>query len=339
MTAIIAVMNHKGGVGKTTTSLNIASGLAAGGNAVLIVDMDPQSNAATGLGIDLKSIEKGSYELVLGEEPLANVALKTDLPDVSLVPATFQLAALSTISSDDEDPEYWLRESLQDHGGIYDFILIDCPPSFGILSLNALVAAQKVIVPVQSESFAIAGLQQMEQSIEDIRVEADHALDYRILMTLSDHKQKLHQLVDTEIRAHFKEVVFQTSIPIEPKIAESAFLGRPVLLHSPYSSGGQAYVKACAEVLKWALPDDARSLEDYHKQIMNGVQSWMRNKELSAGSEPVHLDDPASAGTGAKTTNPPAAAEVNSFKVSLRNGVILALALTIGMALAFLGME
>lgn len=339
MTAIIAVMNHKGGVGKTTTSLNIASGLAAGGNAVLIVDMDPQSNAATGLGIDIKTIQKGSYELVLGEETLENVTLKTDLPDVSLVPATFQLAALSTISSDDEDPEYWLRESLQDHGGFYDFILIDCPPSFGILSLNALVAAQKVIVPVQSESFAIAGLQQMEQSIEDIRLEADHALDYRILMTLSDQKQKLHQLVDTEIRAHFKEMVFQTPIPVEPKIAESAFLGRPVVLHSPYSSGGQAYVNACAEVLKWALPQENRSVEDYQQQIMTGVQSWMRNKDLSAGAEPLHLDDPTPAAGGPKAPVPPVAAEANSFKVSLRNGVILAVALTVGMALAFLGME
>lgn len=338
MTAIIAVMNHKGGVGKTTTSLNIASGLAAGGNAVLIVDMDPQSNAATGLGIDLRSIEKGSYELILGEEPLANVVLKTDLPDVSLVPATFQLAALSTLSPDDEDPEYWLRESLQEQGTGYDFILIDCPPSFGILSLNALVAAQKVIVPVQSESFAIAGLQQMEQSIADIRLEADHDLDYRILMTLSDHTQKLHQLVDSEIRAHFKETVFQTPIPVEPKIAESAFLGRPVVLHSPYSFGGQAYVKACAEVLRWARPGDSLNLEDYQNRIMSGIQSWMRNKELSAGSEPIHLDDPAPA-SGHKTNVPPVAAEANSFKVSLRNGVILALALTIGMALAFLGME
>ncbi|NVK18771.1 MAG: ParA family protein [Methylocystaceae bacterium] len=337
MTAIIAVMNHKGGVGKTTTSLNIASGIAAGGNTVLIVDMDPQSNAATGLGIDIKAIEKGSYELVLGEDTLESVALETDIPNVSLVPATFQLAALSTISSDDEDPEYWLHESLKDQGKDYDFILIDCPPSFGILSLNALVAAQKVIVPVQSESFAIAGLQQMEQSIADIRIEAAHDLDYRILMTLSDQSQKLHQLVDHEIRAHFKHQVLQTPIPVEPKIAESAFLGRPVILHSPNSRGAQAYIQACGEVLEWAHPDQ-RSVSDHMHAIQQGVQNWLSDKNVKRSGHPVHLKnkDPLTA-----PTQPiqPQNEEINSFKVSLRNGVILALALTAGMALAFLGME
>ncbi|MDV7341171.1 ParA family protein [Terasakiella sp. A23] len=338
MTAIIAVMNHKGGVGKTTTTLNIASGLAAGGNSVLIVDMDPQSNAATGLGLNLKTIKHGSYELILGEEPLETVAIDTDLPGVSLVPATFQLAALSTISSDDEDPEFWLREALKEHDGTHDFILIDCPPSFGILSLNALVAAQNVIVPVQSESFAIAGLQQMEQSIADIKIEAAHDLDYRILMTLTDQNQKLHQLVDTEIRAHFKHQVLQTAIPVEPKIAESAFLGRPVVLHSPNSLGAQAYVNACAEVLKWTK-QEGKSLQEYHSAIMDGVFGWLRNKDISPTGHPIHLEDKGPIEAQTQPVHHQAEEQPNSFRVSIRNGVIMALALTAGMALAFLGME
>ena len=335
MTAILAVMNHKGGVGKTTTTLNLASALAAGGQSVLMIDMDPQSNAATGLGINFKSIECGTYELILGDAVLSDVTLKTDLPNLSLVPATFQLAALSTVSPDDEDPEFWLRESLEETDHDYDFILIDCPPSFGILSLNALVAAQCVIVPVQSESFAIAGLQQMEESIERIRNEAEHDLTYRILMTLSDESQNLHRIVDQQVRAHFGERVFKTSIPVEPKIAESAFLGRPVVVHSPNSKGSRAYIRACAECLNW-VSSSSTSIDAYEQQIMDGITHWIQNNEISSvQTSPQNLEDDPKSNPPSKTPPQPE----NTFRVTIRNGVILALALTAGMAVALLGMQ
>jgi len=334
MTAIIAVMNHKGGVGKTTTTLNLASALAATHKSVLMIDMDPQSNAATGLGIAHKSIEHGTYELILGDMKLSDVTLETDVPNLSLIPATFQLAALSTVSPDDEDPEFWLRESLkEDHD--YDFILIDCPPSFGILSLNALVAAQSVIIPVQSESFAIAGLQQMEESIERIRTEADHDLNYRILMTLSDASQNLHRIVDQQVRAHFGERVFETSIPVEPKIAESAFLGRPVVVHSPNSKGSRAYIRACAECLHW-VDSSTKSIMAYEQDIMDGITTWVHNHEIkSVQGSAQNLDDDLKE----KPDPEKAVPTQNAFRVRIRNGVILALALTGGMAVALLGMQ
>jgi chromosome partitioning protein len=335
MTFVIAVMNHKGGVGKTTTTLNLASALAASGKSVLIIDMDPQSNAATGLGVDPKSVSAGSYDLILGDKRLEEVVHKTDLPNLSLVAATFQLAALSSVSPDDEDPEYWLRESLEQDNVPYDYVLIDCPPSFGILSLNALVAAHKVIVPVQSESFAIAGLQQMETSINDIRKEAGHNLDYRILMTLSDPNQQLHQLVDREVRAHFKEHMFENAIPVEPKIAESAFLGRPVVFHSPKSQGARAYIRACAECLQWAQEDEI-DLATHRETIVNGLKEWLKDDTITAQSEPVQLKqsgEPSRTEAVIQHKN-----DADSIKVRIRNGVILALALTAGMALAFLGL-
>lgn len=335
MTATIAVMNHKGGVGKTTTTLNLASAMAAGGKSVLMIDMDPQSNAATGFGINIKSIERGSYDFILGDAQLSEVSLVTDVPNVSLVPATFQLAALSTVSPDDEDPEFWLYESLKEDSGDYDFILIDCPPSFGILSLNALVAAQKVIIPVQSESFAIAGLQQMEESIERIRHEADHHLDYRILMTLSDKSQNLHHIVDQQVRAHFGTRVFQSAIPVEPKIAESAFLGRPVVIHSSNSKGARAYIRACAECLAWVGDLDV-SVDDYEQKIITGLRQWVINKDIvpiQAAAQNLEDDSHSPPTRGAEDQGE------NTFRVTLRNGVILAVALTVGMAVALLGMQ
>jgi chromosome partitioning protein len=225
---------------------------------------------------------------------------------------------------------------LQEDGLEYDFILIDCPPSFGFLSLNALVAAQRVIIPVQSESFAIAGLQQMETSIQDIRNEADHDLQFQILMTLSDPAQKLHQLVDQEIRSHFKSQVFKSTIPVEPKIAESAFLGRPVVLHSPNSWGAQAYINACAELIQWCEGNDY-SIQDIHHTIMEGLNKWLTSKDVAPSGHPLHLDDDGPVEHEAQEiVHQP---EPNSFKVSIRNGVILALALTAGMAVAFLGMN
>jgi chromosome partitioning protein len=334
MAAILAVMNHKGGVGKTTTTLNLASALAAGGQSVLLIDMDPQSNAATGLGINLKDIERGTYELILGDAKLDEVTLKTDIPNLSLIPATFQLAALSTVSPNDEDPEFWLRESLNDESHDYDFILIDCPPSFGILSLNALVAAQNVIIPVQSESFAIAGLQQMEESIERIRLEAEHNLDYRILMTLSDQTQNLHRIVNQQVRAHFGKRVFEISIPVEPKIAESAFLGRPVIVHSPNSNGARAYIRACAESMHWLLSSSV-SVDGYERNIRDGVTDWLQNKKVTSGrGSDQSIDRAPRPVSDSHDTQ----ASVNTYRVTIRNGVILAVALTVGMAVALLGM-
>lgn len=332
MAAVFAVMNHKGGVGKTTTTLNLACAMAACGKSVLIVDMDPQSNAATGLGVDLRSVKKGSHELVLGEASLEDVCLETDIPNLHLVPATFQLAALSSVSPEEDDPEFWLDESLKSEDLPFDYIFIDCPPSFGILSLNALVAADRVIVPVQSESFAIAGLQKMDETITDIVRETEETLEYRILMTLTDKTQNLHRMVDQEIRKYFEETVFNIDIPVETKIAESAFLGRPVIIHSPHSRGAESYIKACLECLDWVEPGHGITAD----AIFRCVEGWVRDRHIKQGpAQGQNLSAPRASQGVVQAPRTPAE---NSFKVSLRNGVILALALTVGMAIALFGM-
>lgn len=329
MSAIVAVMNHKGGVGKTTTTLNMACSLAASGQKVLIIDMDPQGNAATGLGLDPRSLSRGTLELVMGDDTLSDVAHKTAFDNVDLVPASFQLSALSTVSADNEDPEYWLRDALQQGCEAYDVVVIDCPPSFGMLSLNALIAADQVIIPVQGESFAIAGLQQMERTINDIRQEAEHPLDFRILLTQRDQKQNLHQIVEQEIRAHFGAQVFETAIPLEPKIAEGAFLGKPIVAHAPQSAGAAAYRGACAEWLAWR-DGNRHPLSFYAAEVVTpSVQT-----NTTPTPPPAHWDSDEQARE--ETPTPPSA---NEFKLGIRNGVILALALTLGVALAFIGAE
>jgi len=334
MPPILAIMNHKGGVGKTTTTLNMACALGASGQRVLVIDMDPQGNAATGLGLDPRTLEKGTLDLIMGDAPLGDLSLPTAFDNVSLVPATFQLSALSTVSADNEDPEYWLRDALSDAAESYDAILIDCPPSFGMLSLNALIAAQRVIVPVQCESFAIAGLQQMERTIADIQREADHDLTFRILLTQNDTSQNLHDVVRQEIKAHFGDAVFQTSIPLEPKIAEGAFLGKPIIAHAPNSAGAKAYRSACGEWLAW-LDDNRHPLSYYLSSLPKPDKTESpATQDTALPSQETHWEQPDPSQSDPEPKSPP----VNDFKLGLRNGVILALALTLGMALAFLGM-
>lgn len=246
---VVAVLNHKGGVGKTTTAVNLAAAWQAAGKSVLLVDMDPQGNAGSALGIDRAHVGRGTAELLRGDGSPAELAMETSIPGLRLVASSMQLATADIrVASGDGGPEFALRHALERTEG-FDHVVIDCPPSFGILSLNALVAADKVLIPVQSESFALEGLSQVLFSIK--RVQELHHPDLRhgIVLTMLDAKEKLSGLVAQEVRAHFGRRVFETAIPREERISEAAFRGMPVLILDPACAGAQAYLRLAGEAL------------------------------------------------------------------------------------------
>lgn len=329
---IVAVINHKGGVGKTTTAVSLASAMAAAGKEVLLIDMDPQGNAAGGLGVDMTKVDRGTHELILGEGTAEDLKIATVIPRLSLIPATFGLSSLSMVSDGDEDPEFWLAESLREAPPLADVVVLDCPPSFGVLSVNALVAAQNVIVPVQCESYALTGLKQIIASIEQIIEEAEHPIEYAILLTMIDQTRKLDNLVAREVRAHFGERVFETYIPSEPKIGEAAFLGNPVIIHDRHCAGSQSYVAAAMEAIAWLDGEDdiKTTLSKYGRVVKESLSAWEREGRHRPEAHPQpepHLD-----GGQVATVE-----EANDYQNMIRKSLIGALALTAGAALALMG--
>ncbi|MEO5337362.1 MAG: ParA family protein [Magnetospirillum sp. WYHS-4] len=244
---VVAVLNHKGGVGKTTTAVNLAAAWAAAGRSVLLVDMDPQGNAGAALGIDRARIGRGTAELLRGEGTPAELAVATAVPGLKLVGSAMQLAT-ADIRVGGMAPEFALREALAKVEG-FDHVVVDCPPSFGILSLNALVAADKVLIPVQAESFALEGLNQVLFSIRRVQDLHHPDLRYGVVLTMLDPKERLSQLVAQEVRAHLGRRVLETAIPREERISEAAFRGMPVLVFDPACAGALAYMRLAGETL------------------------------------------------------------------------------------------
>ncbi len=242
---IIAIANQKGGVGKTTTAINLSAGLAEGGARILLVDLDPQGNASTGLGIDPAMRLMTSHDLLIDSAPLAQVIQSTRVAGVSIIPANADLSSSDMQLASHDRRSFLLRDALRQHAMAefgYDFILIDCPPSLNILTINALVAADSALVPLQSEFFALEGLSQLLLTLREVRQSANPALRIEgVLLTMYDKRNNLAQLVERDVRDTLGDLVFTAVIPRNVRISEAPSYASPVLSYDSASKGSEAY--------------------------------------------------------------------------------------------------
>jgi chromosome partitioning protein len=262
---ILALANQKGGVGKTTTAVNLATALAACGKRVLIIDADPQGNASTGLGIEAAARRTGTYEVLIGGTPVAGAAQQALVPDMHVVPATVDLLAAELELIDQPRREFRLKDALAPVERSYEYILIDCPPSLGLLTLNALVAADGVLVPLQCEFYALEGLSHLMQTVERARGTFNPRLQIAgVVLTMYDRRNNLCELVAADVRRHLGATVFDTVIPRNVKVSEAPSHGKPVLLYDIRCAGAQAYIHLASELLRreaGSAPASERSAE------------------------------------------------------------------------------
>jgi len=250
MTRIIAVTNQKGGVGKTTTSVNLAAGLAQSGKRVLLVDLDPQGNATMGSGIDKRKLTQSIYHVLLGEAEIQTVRAVSISGNYDLIPANRDLAGAEVEMVDLEQRETRLKSALAGLESAYDFILIDCPPSLNLLTVNGLCAAQAVLIPMQCEYYALEGLSDLVQTIKKVREHLNPQLQIEgLLRTMYDPRNTLAQQVSAQLQQHFGEKVFRTVIPRNVRLAEAPSHGVPVLGLDKTSKGAQAYLALAGEML------------------------------------------------------------------------------------------
>ena len=248
MSTIYAIANQKGGVGKTTTAVNLAACVAEAGYRTLLVDIDPQANASVGLGVP-KNSTPSIYEVLSGEVALTDAILPTEVDGLSIVPSGPDLAGANVELPRLPGSETRLRTALRDGIADFGFVLVDCPPSLGPLTVNALVAADRVIVPVQTEYFALEGLAGLLDTLDLIRRELNPRLTVAgMLLTMHDARTRLAQDVEREIRRHFPELVFDTVIPRNVRVSEAPSFGRPVIHHDPHCAGSDAYFELAKEV-------------------------------------------------------------------------------------------
>jgi chromosome partitioning protein len=251
MGRIISVSNQKGGVGKTTTTVNLASYLALKGNRVLIIDVDPQGNAGFGIGINAEEIETTIYEVLIGELPVEKVIFKTDIEDLYLIPSNIHLSGAQVELLDREGKEYILKEKLEPIKDDFDYIFIDCPPSLGILTLNSLVAADSVLIPLQCEYYALEGLSQLLKIIAMVQEKINKSLKIEgVVLTMFDSRTNLSQQVVSDVKEYFKEKVFKAVIPRNVRLSEAPSFGKPISHYDRTSAGSVSYEQLAKEVMK-----------------------------------------------------------------------------------------
>jgi chromosome partitioning protein len=249
---IITIANQKGGVGKTTTAINLATALAAIGENVLIIDLDPQGNASTGLGIDRKARKRSSYDLLMGYNSIQDIVLDTAVPNLSIIPSTMDLLGFEMEISQASDRAFRLRRALsQPEALVYSYILLDCPPSFNLLTMNAMAGAHSVLVPLQCEFFALEGLSQLLETVDQVRRTVNPDLDIQgIVLTMFDARNNLAQQVVSDVRTYLGEKVYHTLIPRNVRVSEAPSYGKPAILYDLKCAGSQAYLQLASEVIQ-----------------------------------------------------------------------------------------